>query len=125
MNNSMIDTIDSDDMDPDFVNTLVKAGADRIRTCIQCGTCSSVCPSGRRTAFRTREIIRKAFKLAEIEKPGATHFELPEDIAKLNCDYKPIPPRVLRRPAPDYKAIIRALDLIKGASKPLIIAANE
>jgi heterodisulfide reductase subunit C len=47
-------------MDPDFVNTLVKAGADRIRTCIQCGTCSSVCPSGRRTAFRTREIIRKA-----------------------------------------------------------------
>jgi len=47
-------------MDPDFVNALVKAGADRIRTCIQCGTCSSVCPSGRRTAFRTREIIRKA-----------------------------------------------------------------
>ncbi len=38
----------------------MNAGADRIRTCIQCGTCSSVCPSGRRTAFRTRELIRKA-----------------------------------------------------------------
>jgi len=38
----------------------VKAGADRIRTCIQRGTCSSGCPSGRRTAFRTRELIRKA-----------------------------------------------------------------
>jgi heterodisulfide reductase subunit C len=54
------ETIDSDDIDPDFVDTLVEAGADRIRTCIQCGTCSSVCPSGRRTAFRTRELIRKA-----------------------------------------------------------------
>ncbi|TXT53921.1 MAG: CoB--CoM heterodisulfide reductase iron-sulfur subunit C [Candidatus Thorarchaeota archaeon] len=54
------ETIDSDEMDPDFVDKIVEAGADRIRTCIQCGTCSSVCPSGRRTAFRTRELMRKA-----------------------------------------------------------------
>lgn len=54
------DTIDTDKMDPEFVEKLVEAGADRIRTCIQCGTCSSVCPSGRRTAFRTRELMRKA-----------------------------------------------------------------
>lgn len=54
------ETIDSDDMNPEFVDKLVAAGADRIRTCIQCGTCSSVCPSGRRTAFRTRELMRKA-----------------------------------------------------------------
>ena len=54
------DSIDTDKIDPDFVDSLVAAGADRIRTCIQCGTCSSVCPSGRRTAFRTRELMRKA-----------------------------------------------------------------
>lgn len=54
------ETISSDVMDPDFANKIVEAGADRIKTCIQCGTCSSVCPSGRRTAFRTRELIRKA-----------------------------------------------------------------
>jgi len=54
------ETIDSDDIDSEFVDELVKAGTDRIRTCIQCGTCSSVCPSGRRTAFRTRELMRKA-----------------------------------------------------------------
>ena len=54
------ETIDSDDIDPQFVEKIVEAGADRIRTCIQCGTCSSVCPSGRRTAFRTRELMRKA-----------------------------------------------------------------
>ncbi|MHA2034285.1 MAG: CoB--CoM heterodisulfide reductase subunit C [Candidatus Thorarchaeota archaeon] len=52
--------IDDEDINPEFVDTIVRAGADRIRTCIQCGTCSSVCPSGRRTAFRTRELIRKA-----------------------------------------------------------------
>jgi heterodisulfide reductase subunit C len=54
------ETIDAEDFDPSFVDKIVAAGADRIRTCIQCGTCSSVCPSGRRTAFRTRELIRKA-----------------------------------------------------------------
>jgi heterodisulfide reductase subunit C len=52
--------IDSEDIDPQFTDRIVEAGADRIRTCIQCGTCSSVCPSGRRTAFRTRELMRKA-----------------------------------------------------------------
>jgi heterodisulfide reductase subunit C len=52
--------IKSEDIDPQFTESIVEAGADRIRTCIQCGTCSSVCPSGRRTAFRTRELMRKA-----------------------------------------------------------------
>lgn len=54
------ETIDNNAIDPDFLDKVVEAGADRLRTCIQCGTCSSVCPSGRRTAFRTRELIRKA-----------------------------------------------------------------
>lgn len=61
MNNPISrETIATEDIDPDFVDELVQAGADRIRTCIQCGTCSSVCPSGRRTAYRTRELMRKA-----------------------------------------------------------------
>lgn len=54
------ETIHNDTINPDFVDSIVEAGADRLRTCIQCGTCSSVCPSGRRTAFRTRELMRKA-----------------------------------------------------------------
>ncbi len=54
------ETIHDEAIDPDFIDSIVEAGADRIRTCIQCGTCSSVCPSGRRTAFRTRELMRKA-----------------------------------------------------------------
>lgn len=70
------------------------------------------------------EVVRKAFKLAEAEKPGATHFELPEDIAKLECDHKPIPRRRVRRAAPDFKAIQQAMELLRKAKRPLIIAGN-
>jgi heterodisulfide reductase subunit C len=38
----------------------VDAGLEKIRACINCGTCSGSCPSGRRTAYRTRSIIRRA-----------------------------------------------------------------
>jgi acetolactate synthase-1/2/3 large subunit len=70
------------------------------------------------------EVVRKAFKLAEMEKPGATHFELPEDVAKMTCRRRPIPPRKLRRPAPDYKAVDQAVGLLKGAERPLVLAGN-
>src|SRR3989442_4348328 len=39
------------------------------------------------------EIVRKAFKLAEAEKPGSTHVELPENVAEDEADPKPKPLR--------------------------------
>ena len=38
----------------------VDAGLEKIRACINCGTCTGGCPAGRRTAYRTRSAIRKA-----------------------------------------------------------------
>ncbi|MFX0017591.1 MAG: CoB--CoM heterodisulfide reductase subunit C [Promethearchaeota archaeon] len=38
----------------------VEAGLEEIRACINCGTCTGSCPSGRRTAYRTRSAIRRA-----------------------------------------------------------------
>ena len=38
----------------------VEAGLEKLRACINCGTCTGSCPSGRRTAFRTRVALRKA-----------------------------------------------------------------
>jgi len=72
------------------------------------------------------EVVRKAFKIAEEEKPGATHIELSEDIAseEVTKNLTLIPPVRVRRPAPDYKAINHALELLRGARKPLIIAGN-
>ena len=41
----------------DVLNTLQNAGLD-VLTCMQCGTCSSSCPSGRYTSLNTRRIVR-------------------------------------------------------------------
>ena len=70
------------------------------------------------------EVIRKAFKLAEAEKPGATVIELPEDIAKNDVELPPMNITKTRRPAADHKAIAQAVDLISAAKNPLIIAGN-
>lgn len=70
------------------------------------------------------EATRKAFKLAQMEKPGATHLELPEDMARTPSNAEVIPPTVLRRPAPDYKTIDRTMALLEQAKKPIIIAGN-
>ncbi|MGH2944276.1 MAG: thiamine pyrophosphate-binding protein, partial [Solirubrobacteraceae bacterium] len=42
------------------------------------------------------EVVRKAFRVAETEKPGATHLELPEDVMAQPLDEEPLP----RRSAP-------------------------
>jgi len=44
---------------------LQDAGLD-VLTCIQCGTCSGSCPSGRYTSLNTRRIVRKAHKGGDI-----------------------------------------------------------
>ena len=70
------------------------------------------------------EVVRKAFKLAEMEKPGACLIELPEDIAQEQTNSEPIPFTKLRRPAPDEKAIDQAISLIKSARHPTLLAGN-
>jgi acetolactate synthase-1/2/3 large subunit len=71
------------------------------------------------------ESVRKAFKLAEYEKPGATHLEFPEDVAAEAVEAAPLPtrPRV-RRPDPDRKSLNRAADLVADAETPLVLAGN-
>lgn len=70
------------------------------------------------------EIVRKAVKLAEAEKPGAVHIELAEDVAAMETDAKPLKVVPVRRSAPDSKALDQAWDLIAAAKRPLIIAGN-
>jgi acetolactate synthase-1/2/3 large subunit len=70
------------------------------------------------------ELVRKAFKIATTEKPGATHIELAEDIAKLDAKTLPIPSQRTRRPVPDDKVVDQAWELIKAARRPVILAGN-
>ena len=70
------------------------------------------------------EVIRKAFKVATTEKPGATVIELPEDLAKAQLSAAPMSVDVTRRPAADHKAVARAIALIAAAKQPLILAGN-
>lgn len=70
------------------------------------------------------EVVRKAFKVAESEKPGATHIELFEDVAKQETDGQPLPVLRVRRPDPDQHALQEAVDLLRKAARPLVIAGN-
>ena len=70
------------------------------------------------------EVVRKAFKLATTEKPGACHVELPEDIARFEASTRPLRPARVRRAVPDDKVVDRAMELIEDAKRPVVLAGN-
>ncbi len=76
------------------------------------------------SAKNVSEVVRKAFKVAETEKPGVTVIELPEDVAKEEVNENPIKPSLIRRPAADNRAVNEAIDLIISAKNPIILAGN-
>jgi acetolactate synthase I/II/III large subunit len=65
--------------------------------------------------------VREAIRLAEEEKPGAVHLELPEDIADEQTDSVPIPRSVARRPSADPKAVAAAVAKLKAAKSPVLV----
>ncbi|MCH7931581.1 MAG: acetolactate synthase large subunit [Proteobacteria bacterium] len=70
------------------------------------------------------EVVRKAFKVALAEKPGATIIELPEDLAEHETNEQPLTVGTTRRPAADHKAVAQAVDVIAAAKNPIILAGN-
>ncbi|HET7028558.1 MAG TPA: acetolactate synthase large subunit [Candidatus Limnocylindrales bacterium] len=72
------------------------------------------------------EIVRKAFRVAALEKPGPTHVELPEDVAAAAVPPGAVP---LRRskiyfPEPTDEAIDHAARLIAASERPIVLAGN-
>ncbi len=65
--------------------------------------------------------VREAIRLAEEEKPGAVHLELPEDIADEQTDSVPIPRSVARRPSADPKAVAAAVAKMEAAQSPVLV----
>ena len=68
--------------------------------------------------------LRMSFKLAEDERPGAVHIELPEDVAAMKTE-APVQKRFeSRRASPDHKAIEQAAQMINEAKQPLFIISS-
>ena len=65
--------------------------------------------------------VRESFRRAAEERPGATHLELPEDVAREESDAILLPASRSRRPVCDEKAIILARRALADARHPLLV----
>jgi acetolactate synthase-1/2/3 large subunit len=70
------------------------------------------------------EVVRKAFKVAELEKPGSTHIELPDDVMAASYDATPLPRRRQVEPDPGAREVLQAAEVIRNAENPVVLAGN-
>jgi acetolactate synthase I/II/III large subunit len=77
-----------------------------------------------RNADSIPEIVRRAFKIALEEKAGAVHLELPQDIAKMESDIKPIKTQQVFRSRPNEELIEKAAKLILESKRPILLVGN-
>ncbi|GAA0437255.1 acetolactate synthase large subunit [Lentibacillus halophilus] len=77
-----------------------------------------------KTPSITPEVVRKAFQIAGGDKWGATHIDLPEDIAAMDTDGQPLP--LMGRPHTEASedVVKRAASMINQAENPIILAGN-
>ncbi|MDC9727373.1 MAG: acetolactate synthase large subunit [Candidatus Thioglobus sp.] len=67
-------------------------------------------------------LVRGAFRIAEEERPGAVHLELPEDIAREEVeDDRVFPRQTIHRVFASDRAIEKAVNVIKAAKRPLLL----
>ena len=71
------------------------------------------------------EIVRKAFKAAEAEKPGGSFIDFPENVAAMVVEGKePLKVQNARPPVPPADKITQAAEIISNARYPLVMAGN-
>ncbi len=72
----------------------------------------------------TPEIVRRAFKRAQAEKPGAVHIDLPENIAAMPAEGMPLQQDSLKRSFASPRNLEQAAEIISQAENPLILVGN-
>jgi acetolactate synthase-1/2/3 large subunit len=72
----------------------------------------------------TPEIVRKAFKIAQSEKPGAVHIDLPENIAAMPAPGQPLRCDAQEKTYASFQSIEKAAEAISKAENPLILVGN-
>ncbi len=73
-------------------------------------------------AEATPEFVRKAFKQAQTERPGATFVVVPEDVAELPLDGVPLHVNVPVDPAPSAAQVNRAAHVLGTADHAVVLA---
>ena len=73
------------------------------------------------SADRIPTSVYQAIRCAELERPGAVHLELAEDIADENSDANPIVWEKVRRPNADEKSIDKIVDALERSISPVIV----
>ncbi len=73
------------------------------------------------SALSIPTLVRDAFRVAQQERPGPVHLELPEDIAADEAAADIIPSHVVELPVAPAVAIERAAAMIMGAVRPLVM----
>jgi len=68
------------------------------------------------------EMVRKAFKQATTEPPGATFIVLPEDVAERATDARVLPVNTPVDPSPDEGQVRRAAGVLANAKHPVVLA---
>jgi acetolactate synthase I/II/III large subunit len=68
-------------------------------------------------------VVREAFRLAQDERPGPVHLELPEDVAgeQVSDDLMVIPLHPVELPVAQEAAIERAAAMLRSAERPLVM----
>jgi acetolactate synthase-1/2/3 large subunit len=72
----------------------------------------------------TSEIVRKAFKLAQTEKPGAVHIDLPENIAAMAVEGKPLRRDGQEKSYASMQSIQQAAIALSQATNPRVLVGN-
>lgn len=72
------------------------------------------------------EMVRKAFKLSESERPAAVYLAVPEHIDADEKDYDlgPLPRNVVRPDAPAPRQVERAVAILRNAKRPVVLAGH-
>lgn len=72
----------------------------------------------------TPELVRRAFKVAQTEKPGAVHIDLPENIAAMEVTGEPLASSYADKTYASFASLEDAAKQISQARNPLILVGN-
>jgi acetolactate synthase-1/2/3 large subunit len=72
------------------------------------------------------EMVRRAFKLAQTERPGAVYLAVPEDVEKaaMPAGARPLVVNTPRPDEPSASQLQRAVDVLRAARNPIVLAGH-